>query len=384
MQFTGDHATGGGTPVPLTAGGDNAYTAGDLFNADPTSVLVSSVAAGVAGNTLQGGEVLDMNFYTFNPESDITQDSDTTASGMFLKFDGIGASDDLVVILKLVDPDDSSIITKAIVIDSSDIFKFGDTLPAGYNVTLDNNDGLVIIESNDYNTGSENYVIYGAQVLSSTESVTGSGINLNPATGAGGGSSGTEAFTPVDPNNTADGDVLKITDLGFVTTTTSTQAANLQFNVTVADFDGDPAPTQTLDVTIAGGTTFTGTTADEVIQGSSADDSMTGGGGNDIFDFNSMTDAADTVIDFHIGNTLSDANADVLDIDDILPVATQGATSELTLSGYVTLDTATSPGNTIVKVDANGGGDGFQTLVTLNGVTGVTLQQLLDNHQLIT
>jgi hypothetical protein len=35
-------------------------------------------------------------------------------------------------------------------------------------------------------------------------------------------------------------------------------------------------------------------------------------------------------------------------------------------------------------VDADGGGNSYQTLVTLNGVTGVTLQQMLDNHQLVT
>jgi hypothetical protein len=41
-----------------------------------------------------------------------------------------------------------------------------------------------------------------------------------------------------------------------------------------------------------------------------------------------------------------------------------------------------------VNVDANGGGDDFQTLVTLQvsnaNANDVTLQQLLQNHQIVT
>src|SRR6185295_11563320 len=124
--------------------------------------------------------------------------------------DGIGASDDLVVVLKLVETgfaanDPAHTTTVAVVVDAADIYKFGDTIPAGYNsITLDNNDGLVIIEANDYNLAG--YQIYGAQILSSTEGITGTGIDLNRATGTSGGSSGSEAFQP----STTDGDVLKI------------------------------------------------------------------------------------------------------------------------------------------------------------------------------
>jgi len=162
---------------------------------------------------------------------------------------------------------------------------------------------------------------------------------------------------------------------------------SLAFQLTGDDKDGDSA-TAAFSVQVNTTDTSTyeiqGTGGNDHVYGTTGDDSLTGQGGHDVFVFNSMADAADTVTDFHVGNTTNDANADVLDIGDILPAATQGATLESQLTGYVTLDTVTSPGNTIVKVDANGGGDGFQTLVTLNGVTGVTLQQLLDNHQLVT
>lgn len=44
----------------------------------------------------------------------------------------------------------------------------------------------MIIESNDYNFGSENYLIQGLQVLDSTEGVSGSGYNLNGNVGVSG------------------------------------------------------------------------------------------------------------------------------------------------------------------------------------------------------
>jgi len=249
VQFTGDHETGGAGGVPLTAtgaaGSSTAYANGDLFHAETTSVSISGSANGVAGDTLQNGEVLDMDFYSSSPGSNTTLAPTASASEIFLKFDGIGATEDLVVILKLADPNNPGVIltTKAIVIDASDILHSGDTIPTGYPIVLDNNDGAVIIQSNDYNAPGENYVIVGAQLLSSTDGITGTGINLNGAVGAGGASTTTEAFGAI----TTDTDVIKISDIGFVATTTTTEALHLQLDVTVTDHDGD-AVTQTVYV----------------------------------------------------------------------------------------------------------------------------------------
>lgn len=54
-------------------------------------------------------------------------------------------------------------------------------------------------------------------------------------------------------------------------------------------------------------------------------------------------------------------------------------TSAADLQGYVTLDTATSPGHTIVMVDP-AGNDNYTPLVTLTDVTNVTLQELLEQR----
>src|SRR5204862_4975160 len=62
---------------------------------------------------------------------------------------------------------------------------------------------------------------------------TGSGIDLNRATGAGGGSN----QVVLESFGAADSDVIKVSDIGFITT--ATQNTTLTFTATVIDADGD-------------------------------------------------------------------------------------------------------------------------------------------------
>ena len=98
-------------------------------------------------------------------------------------------------------------------VDAGDIYRQGDIIPGGF-PSLDSNDGLIIIQRNDYNFGAENWFIEGGQVLPSTEVVTGSGINFDRNIGPTGGSldDGAESFQP----GTTDGDLFKIGRVGFV------------------------------------------------------------------------------------------------------------------------------------------------------------------------
>jgi VCBS repeat-containing protein len=114
-----------------------------------------------------------------------------------------------------------------------------------------------------------------------------------------------------------------------------------------------------------------GSTGNDVIVGGLGADTMTGGGGNDTFVWRKGdANAVDTITDFGAG--------DVLDVSDLL--AGSGINSG-NVDDY--LSVRESGGNTILSVDRDGGGAlPSQDLVVLQGVTGNTLQDLLDNAQI--
>jgi hypothetical protein len=345
VQFTGQETVNGNPSVPLTAGGNTVFTQGETFAADPTWVSVSGSANGVAGDTIQKGEVLTFNFFDANPTGVLTHTDITAASTMFLKFDGYNG-EDIVVNLKLVDvgldgiagnADDGPTKYLALVVDNTDVFTNGSPPPAGFGIVLDNNDGAIIIQSNDYlpSAGAGNWQIAGAQVITSTEGLSGSGINFNGAlgTGATGESTGSEAFSAA----TVDQDVVKISDIGLITTTTTTQAADLQFNVSNVDADGDTTASTTLDVQITGNT-MNGTANADVLQSSAANDTMTGNGGNDIFVLDGHSSATpgvslsghDNITDFNAGDLI------------LVDVASQNLTiNTSTLAAFTTATDAT-------------------------------------------
>ncbi|CDX17942.1 conserved hypothetical protein [Mesorhizobium sp. ORS 3324] len=254
VQFTGN-SINKANPFSLTLDGegksnDTSFTTGIghhelVSNNNETWVSATQSTNGVAGDTIQSGELLTLRFFNSNVgiATEFT-DPTATASAVAMKFDGIGNSEDLMLILDLTDGTNE--ITRAIYVPNSAIFKTGQ-VPAPYNTefTLDNNDGLVVIEQNDYNTGSEHYVIQGIQIMQSGNGITGTAISLNGTTGSGGASTTTTNFDPVDT------DVLKITDIGFTSTVTTTPDAHLDFGVSVADADGDATAMQHILVDIA-------------------------------------------------------------------------------------------------------------------------------------
>ena len=250
VRFTGGEEASGPSVTFHDSGNNGVFSSGETFVGSQAWVSISGGANGVSSDTLQPGEVLDMNFYTSSPGNNANPGPGTaTASGMYLKLDGLTGTEDMVVILKLTDPDDLTTTTRAIVVDASDIYKSSESNP--YGITFaDGSDGVIIIESNDYNFGSENYVITGAQLLTSTETVTGSNIaiDLDRATGASSGSTlNTESFGSA----TVDNDVIKISDIGIISSVTTTQVLKLDIDVTVKDADGDTTATTTL--TLNGG-----------------------------------------------------------------------------------------------------------------------------------
>ncbi|MFN7114792.1 MAG: type I secretion C-terminal target domain-containing protein [Alphaproteobacteria bacterium] len=113
-----------------------------------------------------------------------------------------------------------------------------------------------------------------------------------------------------------------------------------------------------------------GQEGNDTLYGGAGDDVLWGGSGADTFMFKAGDAGVDTIKDFSL------AEGDVLDISNIL-----AGFDPLThaLSDYVNLSQA--GGNTIVQVDATGGGN-FQTIAILEGVS-VDLDALTTNGNLI-
>ncbi|VIO72624.1 hypothetical protein CI1B_42700 [Bradyrhizobium ivorense] len=252
----GFNATGDGAPVGDTTF-NNAGAIHDMVtNVNEDWVSATQATNGVAGDTIQKGEVLTLRFFKENILSDVDPnapgggterlDPTTSASGVVIKFDGIGNSEDLVVILDLKNANGNE-ITRAVNVENADLIKGNANIPFPYNTefTLDNNDALLIIEQNDYTVAGETYQIQGIQIMQSSNGLTGTAINLNGAIGANGFSNATSNLTAWDP---ADQDVLKIVDIGFVQQTSGTIDANLDFAFKVADADGDATLLQHIPV----------------------------------------------------------------------------------------------------------------------------------------
>jgi T1SS-143 domain-containing protein len=257
LQFSGvydktgsDHqtTTNGGGYAPVTSA---TFGNLDLFSQANATVTVSSSAAGVAGNTIQGGEVLDFNLYATDQHGTLGATPTQSATSMFIELDGVGGSEDMIIILKLYDTVTHQYTEQALMVQNGDIITSNATLAgtAYAGIVLDSNDGLIVIEANDYQNGNANLVIVGAQIAGSDDGVTGTAASFNGALGAGGGWDGSsmQAFS-TDVSDAP----FKIQNIGFALTTTTDQTAHLSFDVTVKDGDGDTVTqTITADVTAA-------------------------------------------------------------------------------------------------------------------------------------
>ncbi len=181
--------------------------------------------------------------------------------------------------------------------------------------------------------------------------------------------------------------------------TTPAPDLDYSFTVNILDKDGDSAA-QSFSVHLDGDTTsgglvleanagtsgadvLTGAGANDVLIGGGGHDVLTGGAGSDTFKFTGTLDAnsSDTVTDFNVAPVFS--GGDVLDLHDVLPAAAQGQTTEGALGAYISVQTVGS--DTVVSVDSDGAGGAVAVqVVTLQGITGVTLADLLSNSQIHT
>jgi len=121
------------------------------------------------------------------------------------------------------------------------------------------------------------------------------------------------------------------------------------------------------------GNTLSGGAGADTLRGGGGNDALNGGTGSDTFWRATGSDGRDTIQDFTRG-----ASGDKLDISDVL----SGYDSSDNASDFVQLSVS---GNTIVRIDANGatGGHAYTDAFVLTGVTGLTVDQLVADGNII-
>jgi hypothetical protein len=132
------------------------------------------------------------------------------------------------------------------------------------------------------------------------------------------------------------------------------------------------------DDTLAGGfgaDLIRGGAGDDQLTGGPGADRMRGGRGSDLFDYDSLADAGDTILDFATG-----MGGDRLFLADLLE-GFDPATSDV--SAFVSLTEPMDADATVVGVNADGQGADTVALVTLAGVTGTTVDTLVADGNVV-
>jgi len=113
----------------------------------------------------------------------------------------------------------------------------------------------------------------------------------------------------------------------------------------------------------SGNDLLVGGNGNDWIEGGRGADTLTGGAGNDRFVYDNINEGGDKITDFGKG--------DVIDIGDLLQGCCVHGGQDAVNGGFVRF--VQSGADTIVQVDQNGGGNSFQTLVVLQGVSAASL-----------
>ncbi len=111
-----------------------------------------------------------------------------------------------------------------------------------------------------------------------------------------------------------------------------------------------------------------GAAGEDTLIGGYGSDSLTGGADADTFVLDQL-DIADVIVDY------DNAEGDIIDLSQLLNGLT--GVSDLESSGYVR--TANVAGDDVLQVDADGGGDNYQTVALMNTIANETLTVMFDD-----
>ena len=139
-----------------------------------------------------------------------------------------------------------------------------------------------------------------------------------------------------------------------------------------------------------GNDTLNGGAGNDILNGGVGNDILTGGFGSDTAVYNVLLGAdatagngKDTWTDFTIGNVSTNIEADKIQFG--AGFFDSGLLANKTnIAQYIKVENDGN-GNAVLKVDRDGltGGSNYQDLLVLENKLGLTLQQLLDNNQII-
>lgn len=227
-----------------------------------------------------------------------------------------------------------------------------------------------------------------------------SGVELDPdfTTGSYENTSGgqIEVYVRVEDNapiarNSDRADDYEV-ELSIDSTAIVTPSTEGSFDYTAADgIDSDDA---NVSVEVQDGDTVTGTDADEILIGSDGDDiliggagddiliggegndTLTGGAGADTFGFTGSLDGSnrDTVTDYNI------AEGDVINVSDL--VTYDDAANGSDISDYLQASFNDGRDGVSLKVNSDGAGDDYETVVFLQGLDGTSqIKVVLDDQE---
>ncbi len=187
----------------------------------------------------------------------------------------------------------------------------------------------------------------------------------------------------IDASNQTLSATIDLNDGAFSSIGVRNDGAPAQFNVAIAygavieNATGGSAGDRLIGNSIAnvlngnaGNDTMSGNGGNDTLAGGAGQDQLTGGAGADLFDHDGAASGLDSIADFQLG-----AGGDVLDF--------RGAISGYTgnVADYVQL--VSGGGNTVVRIDADGGVDNFSDAVTLVGLTGLSADTLVANGNIL-
>jgi hypothetical protein len=116
----------------------------------------------------------------------------------------------------------------------------------------------------------------------------------------------------------------------------------------------------------AGADQLDGGAGNDTLVGGAGSDALRGSGDEDTFRFDALGDAGDTLIGFGVGNV--NGGNDLLDLRGVLAsLSIPGGATNAFDAGY--LEFAQDGSDTLVHVDADGGGDDWVTLLTLQNTS---------------